>query len=133
MVLGWTKFQQNPTALIQQILTSGRSIGFFTDYYQAVFYGLGFIILFSSCSIFYKLSLQSIYLVQRPMLLTILYNCIGPKFPIGSSASFLLTFLIFSMGGIIQVVQGRRSIQIRYRLSYTFFLKAQSLRIASAQ
>ena len=82
---------------------------------------------------FYKLFLQSIHLVQRLILLTILYGCIVPKFPIGSLASSLLTFLIFSADGIIQVVQGRRSIQIHYGLSYTSFLKAWSLHIALAQ
>jgi len=34
------------------------------------------------------------------MLLAILYGCIGPKFPAGSSASFLLPFLISGAGGI---------------------------------
>ena len=123
----------NTTALIQQILTSRRSVGFFTDYYQAVFCGLGFIIFLSSYSIFRKLSLRSIYLVQHLILLAILYSYIGPKFPMGSSTSFLLTFLISSAGSIIQVVWGRRSIQTRYGLSYISFLKAWSLRIASAQ
>ena len=37
------------------------------------------------------------------------------------------------MGSIIQLVQGRCSIQIRYRLSYISFLKAQSLYIVLAQ
>ena len=103
------------------------------DIYQAIFYGIGFIVFLSSRSIFRKLFFRSISLVQRLISLAFLYSYVGPKFSIGNLARSLLTSQVFSTGGILQVVQGRRSIQIRYGLSYISFLKAQSLRIASAQ
>ena len=127
-VLGRFKFQQNPIALIQQILTSRRFIGFFTDVLQTIFYSRGVITLLSSYSIFYKLSFWSIHLVQHLIFLTALYSYIGPKL-----ASLLLTSQVFSAGGAILVVQGQRSIQTCYGLSCTSFLKAWSLYIASAQ
>ena len=118
---------------MQQILTGGRSIGFFTDFYQAVFYSIGFIVFFSLYSIFYKLSFQSISLVQRPVFLAFLYSYIGPKFSMGDIARLLLISQVSSTGGVIQVIQGRRSIWTRCGLSYMSFLKAQSLCIALAQ
>ena len=133
MVLGQTKFRQNPTVLIQQISTSRRSVSFFMDIYQAVFYSIRFIIFLSLRSIFHKLSFLSISLVQRPIFLAFLYYYIGPKFSVEGLARLLLTSQVSSAGGVIQVVQGRRSIRIRYGLSYISFLKAQSLRIVSTQ
>ena len=128
IVLGHFKFQQNPIALIQQILTSGRFIGFFTNVLQTIFYGRGFTTLFSSYSIFRKLSFQSIYLAQHLIFLAILYSYIGPKL-----AGLLLTSWGSSASGATLVVWGRRSIWTRCELSYMSFLKAWSLRIALAQ
>ena len=113
---------------MQQILTSGRFIGFFTDVPQTVFYGGGVITLLSSCFIFHKLSFRSIRLVQRLIFLTALYSCIGPKL-----AGLLLTSWVSSTGSAILIVWGRRSIWTHCRLSCISFLKAQSLRIALAQ
>ena len=79
IILGWTKFQQNPTALIQQILTGGRSIGFFTDFYQAGFYSIGFIVFFSLYSIFYKLFFRSISSIYCLIFLAFYYSCVGPR------------------------------------------------------
>ena len=88
----------------------------------------GFIILLSSYSIFYKLSFQSIYLVQRLIFLTVLYSYIGPKL-----TGLLLTSQVSSISSAILVVQGRCSIQTRCGLSYISSLKAQSLHIVLAQ
>ena len=127
-VLGCFKFWQNPMALMQQILTSGRFVGFFTDVPWTIFYSRGFTTLLSSYSIFRKLSFQSIYLVQRLIFLAVLCSCIGPKL-----AGLLLTSWVSSAGGVTLVVQGRRSIWTRCELSCISFLKAQSLHIVSAQ
>ena len=102
------------------------------DFYQAVFYGIGFIILLSLYPIFRKLSFQLISLVQYPVFLVFLYSYIGPKFSIRNLSSLLLTSQVSSAGGVIQV-QRRRSIQICCGLSYISFLKAQSLYIVLAQ
>ena len=141
MVLGRFKFQQSPMAPMQQISTNGRFVGFFTVVPWTVFCGRGFTTLFSSCSIFYKLFFQSIYLVQRPIFLAVLCSCIGPK-----PASLLLTSWVSSAGSAISVVwgrrnirtrckssQGRRSIRTHCELSCISFLKAWSLRIALAR
>ena len=104
---------------------------------QAVLCGLGFIILFNSRSIFYKLSFWSISSVQRLKFLAGLCNRIVARFLIGSltgslPTSYVLTSCISAIGGITWVTYGRRSMRICCGLSYISFSKAQSLRSTSA-
>ena len=66
-----------------------------------------------------------------------LYSYIVAQLLIGSLTGFLLTSYALTsctlvIGGIAQVTCGRYSIRIHYRLSYTSFLKAQSLRLTLA-
>ena len=67
------------------------------------------------------------------MFLIVLYSYIVARFLKGSLTSSLLTSYILVTGGVAQVTCGRYSMQIYYRLSYISFLKAQSLRLMSAQ
>ena len=67
-----------------------------------------------------------------------LYSHIVAQLLIGSLTgslltSYTLTSYTLVTGGIAQVTYGRRSIQIRYGLSYISFLKAQSLYLMLAQ
>ena len=131
MVLGWTKFRQNPTAPIQQILTSRRSVSFFIAVFQAIFCGLGFTILFSLYSIFHKLSFWSMYLVQCPMFFIVLY--IKAQVLVGNLTSSLLASCVLVTEGITRVFWGRRNMRIRCRLSCISFSKAHSLYSILAQ
>ena len=123
---------------MQQILMGGRLVSFFTTISQAVFCGLGFIVLFNSRFIFHKLSFWSISSIQRLRFLMGLYSCIVAQFLIGSltgslPTSYTLTSYTLAIGGITWVTCGRHSIRIRCRLSCISFLKARSLRLTSAQ
>ena len=118
--------------------TGGRSASFFTAVRRAIFCGLGFTILFNSRSIFHKLSFQSISSVQYLRFLVGLYSRIVAQFLMGSltgslPTSYTLTSCTLATGGITQVTCGQYSMRIRYRLSCTSFLKAQSLRLMLAQ
>ena len=67
-----------------------------------------------------------------------LYNYIMAQFLVGSltgslPTSYALTSYTLATGGIVRVTYGRRNIQIHYRLSYTSFSKARSLRLMLAQ
>ena len=123
--------------LIQQILTGRRSVSFFTAVLWAVICGLAFIIFFSLCSIFCKLSFQSISSIQCLRFLIGLYSCIVAQVLVGSLTGSLLTSCTLTSctsatGGIVWVTCRRRSIRIRYGSSCISFSKAQSLRSTSA-
>jgi len=83
------------------MLISGRYIGFFTGFYWAVFYGIGFTVFLSLRSIFYKLSFRSISLVYYPIVLAFFYRCVEPKFSVGVLAGLLLTSLVSSAVSVI--------------------------------
>ena len=99
---------------------------------RAVFCSLGFIILFNSCSIFRKLSFQSISSIQCIRFLIDLYSCIMARFLIGSLTGSLLTSCILVIKGIILVTCRQYSMRICYGSSYISFSKAQSLHLTSA-
>ena len=62
-----------------------------------------------------------------------LYSCIVTWFLIGSLTGSLLTSCTLVTGGITLVTYKQYNMQIRYRLSYISFLKAQSLCLILAQ